>query len=106
MKDIVKKLELINVMEFKYKNKERKNDEEEYNDEIYKDGKIDVKKKVDGKIRWWIEKGVKEEKIIIGIGNFGVKWKMKKERKIYGVNKIGNDGKGEKGNKKKNEGIM
>jgi GH18 family chitinase len=106
LKDIVPNLDFINVLAFNYTTPERKHDEADYPAALYQAGNIDVNHTVDGTIRWWLEKGVPAEKIILGIGTFGVTWKLTTDSKISGVPPIGTDGPGEPGPQTKTAGLL
>jgi len=106
LKDIVPNLDFINVLAFNYTTPERKPDEADYPAALYQGGNIDANHTVDGTIRWWLEKGVPGDKIILGIRSFGVTWKLTSDSKVSGVPPIGADGPGEAGPQTKTAGLL
>lgn len=106
LKDIVPNLDFISVLAFNYTTPERKPDEADYPAALYQAGGRDINHTADGTIRWWLEKGVPAHKVILGIGAFGITWKLTSESKISGVPPIGADGPGEAGPQTKTPGLL
>ncbi|KAJ9585536.1 hypothetical protein L9F63_002653 [Diploptera punctata] len=108
LKDIEPNLDFINVMAFNYTAPERKPDEADYPAALYQAGGREVNHTADGSIRWWLEKGVSGNKIILGIPTFGETWKLTEDSKIEisGVPPINTDGPGEAGPYTKTPGLL
>ncbi|PSN30895.1 Chitinase-like protein EN03, partial [Blattella germanica] len=105
-KEIVPNLDFINIMAFNYTAPERKPDEADYPAPLYQGGGRDVNHTADGTIRYWLEKGVPGNKIILGIPTFGQSWKLTSDSKISGVPPINAAGQGEAGPQTKTPGLM